>query len=189
MEKPELRKAMKTMLKEKLDGGMHKTLSKEIAGRLYEEEDWQKAECIGITLSNYPEADTYQIIEKAWECGKKVAVPKCLPVQRGMDFRMITDFDHLETVYYGLKEPIVSKTDGVLPGEMDLLFVPGLAFTKAGFRLGYGGGYYDRFLKNYTGTTAVLAFDEQILDELPVESHDQPVSLIITPSQVMDCGR
>ena len=64
-----------------------------------------------------------------------------------MDFRVLENFDQLETVYFSLLEPIESQTTLIDPQEIELLLVPGLAFTKAGFRLGVGGGYYDRFLE------------------------------------------
>ncbi|MDP4171615.1 MAG: 5-formyltetrahydrofolate cyclo-ligase, partial [Bacillota bacterium] len=64
--------------------------------------------------------------------------------------------------------------------QIDLQIVPGLAFDTAGFRLGFGGGYYDRYLKEFTGVTLSLAFVPQIIGNLPIEPHDIPVSKIIT---------
>ena len=97
-----------------------------------------------------------------------------------MDFRKLERFDQLESVYSGLLEPIESKTNLVEPSDIDLLIVPGIAFDSEGFRMGFGGGYYDRFLQSFKGNTVSLAFREQIVSNLPKEDHDIPVEKIIT---------
>lgn len=156
-----------------------------IANTLYKDEDWQNANVIGITISKESEVDTFQIIRKAWEAGKEVAVPKCNPVTKTLSFRKITQFSQLESVYYGLLEPIVEQTMVVKAEDIDLLFVPGLAYTKEGFRLGFGGGYYDRYLTNYKGKTLSLAFHFQVIPQFPIEKHDVPVAKIITNGEVI----
>ena len=88
-----------------------------------------------------------------------------------MDFRILDCFDQLESVYFGLLEPIESKTKKVEPKEIDLMIVPGLGFDKDGFRLGVGGGYYDRFLQNYNGNTLSLAFQEQMVTMIFQRKH------------------
>jgi 5-formyltetrahydrofolate cyclo-ligase len=155
-----------------------------IARKLYQNPLWLQAKTIGITVSNPPEADTWQIIRKAWEEGKRVAVPKCLPKTKELVFRSLERFSDLESVYYGLWEPIEEKTEEI-PGEkIDTLIVPGVAYIKNGYRLGFGGGYYDRYLESYKGNTLSLAFDFQVIKSLPVEDHDRPVEMIITDEQV-----
>nr|WP_197414446.1 5-formyltetrahydrofolate cyclo-ligase [Bacillus sp. FJAT-29937] len=162
----------------------YEQFSYQIANQLYQDIYWQEAETVGITISKQPEVDTYQIIRKAWEEGKRLVVPKCLPKTRELVFRTLHRFDQLESVYYGLLEPIEAETDEVSPNEIDLIIVPGLAFTENGYRLGFGGGYYDRFLTKYNGHTLSLAFHDQIVANLPVEAHDIPVSKIITDEEV-----
>ncbi|MEH7441098.1 5-formyltetrahydrofolate cyclo-ligase [Bacillus sp. JJ1122] len=163
-------------------------LSYQIAQRLYLDEYWEMASTIAITMSKMPEVDTWQIIRKAWEQGKRIVIPKCAPKSRVLDFRELTQFSQLESVYYGLLEPIVSETVKVKPNEIDLVIVPGLAFSKTGYRLGFGGGYYDRFLANYQGNTLSLAFESQIVSDIPIESHDIPVSKIISNVEVNKVG-
>jgi 5-formyltetrahydrofolate cyclo-ligase len=184
--KMNLRSEMKTALQE-MNESDYRRLSKAIADRLYLLEEWKQAKLIGITISNAPEVDTREIIKRAWEQGKEVAVPKCFPAERSMQFRKIGSFDQLERGYFGLLEPMIAKTEKVSEKEMDLLVVPGLAFTKSGYRLGFGGGYYDRFLSYYKGPALSLAFDVQVLPVLPVEKHDIPVSKLVTPERVYDC--
>ena len=162
-----------------LDKPMYEHLSYEIASTLYKDSLWKSAQTIGITISRFPEVDTYQIIRKAWEEGKQIAIPKCLPKNREMVFRELTQFNQLESVYSGLLEPIEAETKEVSMNDIDLLIVPGLAFTKEGYRLGFGGGYYDRYLLRFKGETIALAFESQLVSHLPVESHDLPIGKII----------
>lgn len=96
-----------------------------------------------------------------------------------MIFRQITNFDQLETVYMSLREPIPALTVETEANEIDLLFVPGVAYTRRGERIGYGGGYYDRYLLQYEGKTLSLAFDFQIVSYIPIESFDQNVQKLL----------
>lgn len=187
MDKKALRKQMLNRMKE-LSKPEFEQLSYEIARSLYSSPLWLQAKTIGITVSKPPEADTWQIIRKAWEDGKRVAVPKCIPHTKQMVFRELKSFRELESVYYGLWEPSPEKTDEVRSEEIETLIVPGLAYMKNGFRLGFGGGYYDRFLEHYKGRTVSLAFELQILNGFPVENHDKPVEMIITDQQVWASG-
>ncbi|PLR89490.1 5-formyltetrahydrofolate cyclo-ligase [Bacillus sp. T33-2] len=182
-----LRAEMKNELSS-LSMPLYEDMSYQIALNLYDDEHWKEAAVVGVTISRYPEVDTLQIIRRAWSEGKHVCVPKCLPVTREMSFRKLTRFSQLESVYSGLFEPVKAETVEIYPSGIDLLIVPGLSFTKKGYRLGFGGGYYDRFLTGYKGRTVSLAFEMQIVPELPVESHDIPVSKLITEKGVFRIG-
>lgn len=155
-------------------------MSYQIASQLYNDASFISASHIGITISKFPEVDTYQIIRTAWQLGKKVSVPKCIPASRQMIFRELEQFNQLESVYSNLFEPVIEKTKPTDSKLIDLLLVPGLAFSPKGYRLGFGGGYYDRFLQNYDGQTISLAFSTQIQQQIPVENHDLAVQKIIT---------
>ncbi|MBC6974474.1 5-formyltetrahydrofolate cyclo-ligase [Bacillus sp. Xin] len=163
----------------------HKTLSEQIVFSLYEQKEWRDAQTIGITLSMEHEVNTYVIIKQAWREGKKVVVPKCNRETRTMTFRQITNFDQLETVYMSLREPIPALTVEIEANEIDLLFVPGVAYTRRGERIGYGGGYYDRYLLQYEGKTLSLAFGFQIVNYIPTEPFDQNVQKIITEKETI----
>ncbi|WP_078545660.1 5-formyltetrahydrofolate cyclo-ligase [Litchfieldia alkalitelluris] len=184
--KQELRAKLKSELKN-LEHDTYETWSSKIAMTVFESEEWKNARVIGLTLSMNREVDTVRLIERAWLEGKAVCVPKCEPATKLMDFYKITSFDQLEVVYFSLKEPIVERTQKVSKQEIDLLFVPGLAFTKSGYRLGQGGGYYDRYLIDFQGKTVSLAFSISIVEELPIESFDIPVQQIITNSNILNC--
>lgn len=185
--KKDLRKSIKAKLSE-LSLPQYEDLSYKVAQQLFQTDDWNEASTVAVTVSKAPEVDTFQIIRKGWEQGKRMVVPKCEPKSRRMDFRELKRFSELESVYYGLFEPIVSETNSVSPDEIDLVVVPGLAFSKSGYRLGFGGGYYDRFLANYQGNTVSLAFKNQIVSEIPIESHDIPVGKLITSEGVIVIG-
>ncbi|MGG0281747.1 5-formyltetrahydrofolate cyclo-ligase [Bacillus pacificus] len=160
-------------------------LSEQIAFSLYAQKEWAEAKTIGITLSMENEVNTYSIIEKAWEEGKKVVVPKCNKETRTMSFRQISNFDQLETVYMNLREPIPALTEEVNTDEIDLQIVPGVAYTERGERIGYGGGYYDRYLMHYKGKTLSLAYSFQMVDHIPIEPFDQNIEKIITEKGTM----
>ncbi|MES5864845.1 5-formyltetrahydrofolate cyclo-ligase [Bacillus wiedmannii] len=161
------------------------TLSEQIAFSLYAQKEWAEAKTIGITLSMENEVNTYAIIEKAWEEGKKVVVPKCNKGTRTMSFRQISNFDQLEIVYMNLREPIPARTEEVNADDIDLQIVPGVAYTERGERIGYGGGYYDRYLVHYKGKTLSLAYSFQIVEHIPVEPFDKNVEKIITEKGTM----
>jgi 5-formyltetrahydrofolate cyclo-ligase len=184
-EKNCIRKQMRETLS-KLTKPLYEDLSTTIAYRLYEHPDWKEAQVIGITISMLPEVDTYQIIKKSWELGKQVVIPKCSPKEKKLSFRTLTAFSQLESVFHGLLEPIEAETIEVGPDQIELLIVPGLAYTREGYRIGFGGGYYDRFLKDYHGSTISLAFNSQVIPHIPVEVHDVPVSTIITNNEVIE---
>ncbi|HDR7780420.1 MULTISPECIES: 5-formyltetrahydrofolate cyclo-ligase [Bacillus] len=161
------------------------TLSEQIAFSLYAQKEWAEAKTIGITLSMENEVNTYSIIEKAWEEGKRVVVPKCNKGTRTMSFRQISNFDQLEIVYMNLREPIPARTEEVNADDIDLQIVPGVAYTERGERIGYGGGYYDRYLVHYKGKTLSLAYSFQMVDHIPVEPFDKNVEKIITEKGTM----
>ncbi|KIY22320.1 5-formyltetrahydrofolate cyclo-ligase [Mesobacillus subterraneus] len=185
--KKNLRKSIMEKLSE-LKRPEYENQSYQIAQQLFQSKEWLSANTVAITVSKPPEVDTFQIIRKGWEQDKRIVVPKCEPEARGLDFREVKRFSQLETVFYGLLEPIVAETASVGREEIDLVVVPGLAFSSSGYRLGFGGGYYDRFLYNYQGMTVSLAFTEQLVAEVPVENHDIPVQKIIHSKGVLTIG-
>lgn len=188
MDKASQRKAMTNLLKN-MDAAEHHSKSDKILEFLLEDPAFQTASVVGTTISAFPEVDTRTLLEKCWMAGKKTAVPKCDPVTRAMTFRLVDSLDQLETVYMKLKEPIVALTKEVGPQEIDLLVVPGVVFSSDGYRIGFGGGYYDRYLTRYQGPTRSLAFASQLVDRVPVEAHDLPVDRICTENGCLDTGQ
>ncbi|MFS0861558.1 5-formyltetrahydrofolate cyclo-ligase [Fredinandcohnia sp. 179-A 10B2 NHS] len=184
--KQELRKEMKQTLLS-IHSDTFASWSETITKHVIHLPEWQNAQTIGVTISGDYEVNTEGLIKHAWENNKRVVVPKCHPKTKDMTFREIKSFEQLEVVYFGLKEPIEEQTTSVDQSQIDLVIVPGLYFTKRGYRLGHGGGYYDRYLSSYNGQTISLAFPMQIVESLPIEEFDVPVQKLVTPSQVITC--
>lgn len=147
--------------------------------------DWEIAKVIGVTISINHEIDTYRLIESAWRANKKIVIPKTSPKQKLMDFYLLTSFDQLEDASFGLKEPKENVCKKVRKEEIDLLIVPGVVFDHKGFRVGYGGGFYDRFLTDFNGRTAALAYECQVVERVPREGHDIAVNQVITETRVI----
>lgn len=157
-----------------------------IASFVFETSWWQKATVIGITISQPFEINTSFIINRAWKEQKVVAVPKCYPKDNHrMEFFQITDYNQLEKGYANIMEPDVHKTSVIKKEAIDLLFVPGLLFDQDGYRIGFGGGYYDRYLSNFKQTTISLANTEQLVKMLPKEPYDLPVEHLVTEKGVL----
>jgi 5-formyltetrahydrofolate cyclo-ligase len=186
MEKKDLRQKQKALLTS-FERHIYEHKSFLIASRLYGSEEWKTSGTIAVTVSNFPEVDTWQIIRKGWEEGKRIVVPKCRPKEKQLDFYYLDSFAGLEKVFYGLLEPCPERNNLADPMAIDLVIVPGLAFMSTGYRLGFGGGYYDRFLESFQGRTVSLAFQEQLVEEVPVEHFDVPVEKIISERDVMEC--
>jgi 5-formyltetrahydrofolate cyclo-ligase len=182
--KQKLRQEMRQRLAE-LPEETFRTLCAKIVERLTALSEWRGAETIGMTMSMPGEIDTERIIQKAWMEKKRVAVPKADPKLKKMDFRVIQSFDQLNTGFAGIREPLTDQTDSVASEEIDLLVVPGLIFDSKGYRIGFGGGFYDRYLIAYQNVAISLAFEMQMVDRVPVADFDRPVDLIVTEQRVI----
>ena len=152
--------------------------SRVLADRLFAAEQYRQCKSLYAYLSFNQEVRTSPIIERAWADGKRVAVPKV--IGRDMVFIWIDSFDNLAPQgAYNITEPI---EDGPVADDATaLVLMPGLAFDPEGRRVGYGGGYYDRFLEKEPDHPLVaLCYDFQLVDHLEVEAHDVPVDVVIT---------
>ena len=136
---------------------------------------YQEANTIATYLSFPHEFQTQELIEQALRDCKKVLIPKTYPKGR-MDF-VVYDPQQLVKTSFGLLEP-QGDLEVVDVSQIDLIHVPGLAFTTEGYRIGYGGGYYDRYLKHFSGNTLSTVYPCQIRDFIP-EDHDIPVQEVL----------
>lgn len=161
--------------------------SQHLGKLLLNEEAIKEAKTIAITLSNRPEVDTIFIIEQLWKLKKQVVVPKCSHEDRSMTFYAIESFAQTERAYQNILEPIPDYTELVEKDRIDTIIVPGVVFDPEGYRIGFGGGYYDRYLKDFKGTKIALVFNEQLMDRVPRASHDLPVHILITEKERIVC--
>lgn len=154
----------------------------EIYLQLFSDPDFQSASSIGITMSIENEIPTFPIINKCWEDGKKVFIPKTFD-DHSMTFVNYDQNTQLLTSSFGVKEP--SDTNEVLDPP-ELIIVPGIAFSKEGNnRLGFGAGYYDRYLAQYPTKTISLALSRQFFVKAPwpIYTLDKPVDKIISVAE------
>ena len=125
------------------------------------------------------EPDTARLLEPLWALGKAVCLPRCLP-GNSLETRLIQRSTVLIPHHlFGIPEPGLD-CPLVEPGKIDLALIPGLAFDRAGGRLGQGGGYYDRWLGGFSGVTVALCRELVLLDGVPRASHDRGVDLVVT---------
>lgn len=160
-------------------------ISKDLAHRLFETDLWKEAKTIGIYLSFGNEWDTRLIIEEAWQAGKKTVIPKTIPDVKGMEFYQIDNYSEVKKGHFGIQEPIIEQTTYTDKDEIDLLVVPGLVFSEDGYRIGFGGGYYDRFLTDFIHPTISLVWSGQLIDYVPTNQYDLPVQYILTEKGII----
>lgn len=128
------------------------------------------------------EAGTKKLIEKSWELGKNVAVPKVIGDQ--MEFFYITSFDELKEGYYKIMEPV---TEEKADAPEALVIMPGAAFDEECSRIGYGGGFYDKYLERHPGYRRIaLAFELQITEHVPADTYDIKPEVIITEKRIIE---
>ena len=141
---------------------------------------YQNAKTIYGYLPYNQEVRTVPILEQALADGKQVAVPKVYGDE--MKFIYLPDLTRVETGYSGIPEPVADGPVGDDPTA--LVLMPGLAFTANGQRIGYGGGFYDKFLSaEPTHPTVALCYDFQLVESLPTEEFDIPVDEVIWPGK------
>ncbi|MGO4111044.1 5-formyltetrahydrofolate cyclo-ligase [Paenibacillus sp. YAF4_2] len=183
-DKTALRKAM-TRLRDGIDEEERALRSAAACRNLSE---WMKQHQVNSFMCYIPfrsELDTRYLIEWAWETGAEVSVPRCNPVDRSMTLYKLESWAKLSAGAYGIMEPDPSKCqpmpDLYVP---QLVVTPGLAFDLRGGRLGYGGGYYDRYAEGLREKRSVkwlgLAFEDQLVDEIPMQVHDKRMDGIVT---------
>ena len=136
---------------------------------------YQEAKVIATYLSFPHEFQTQELIEQALKDGKKVLIPKTYPKGR-MDF-VVYDPEQLVKTSFGLLEP-QGDLEVADASQIDLIHVPGLTFSTDGYRIGYGGGYYDRYLEQFSGHTLSTVYPCQVQDFIP-ENHDIPVEEVL----------
>lgn len=203
--------AVRKMVRDKLRAMSADALSDSSAKackNLLQSSSFVESKSLGIYVfcERLREVDTWSVLDYCFrsDVEKHCFVPKIDPSKGTAALLEISSKHDLEEGAKGILEPSEWKPSGAprknaLDNDepLDILVVPGLAFDRAGNRLGRGGGYYDRLLlgvlqkckeKQWPKPLLVaLAFEEQMLDEIPMDSHDMPVDVVVTPSQWIDC--
>lgn len=173
----EERRNMNPEEKQKLDSGVARNVF-----RLYQ---YRSCKTVLVYVSTSIEVDTFEIIKGAWRDGKRVAVPRCIPDTRLMEFHYIESMDDLSPGAFGVLEP-----DETLPIVEDftgcLMLLPALSIDYLGYRLGYGKGYYDRYMSRFTGACAGICYSDYIRRHMYHGRFDRPVDVIVTEKWIKD---
>ncbi len=171
----EFRKSMNPLYKKECDEKIFRSL---ISSQLF-----KNAETILCYVSTEIEVDTRKFINYAMENGKQVAVPKSYN-DGIMIFYKIKSLDTLVTSKFGIDEPLEENEIDEAEINSALCIVPALSFDKSGFRLGYGGGYYDRFLSKYSPKTIGICYSECMSDKIESHEYDVKIKNIITENNI-----
>lgn len=161
-----------------------------IKNKLFSFEYFKGAKMVMFYVSNKSEVSTHLMIKESLSMGKEVVVPQTDPKNKKLNIFQITNFEEdLKEGIWGILEPknTCKKVD---LKNIDLVIVPAVAYDIKGYRVGYGGGYYDRFLpefynSNKNGKTIGLAYELQITDKIPANKFDQKVNFIITEERII----
>lgn len=179
MDKTQLRRKCQEA-RDSLDPQSRSLSSRKIWEKLEAMEEFRKAKNIACYVNFRSEVETLPFLLK--HLGeKKLFVPKTHG--KCIDFFSFKGLESLSIGHYGILEP--KEHEAVDPGTLDLILTPGLAFTAKGARLGYGRGYYDRFFAGCDATAIGLAFEVQILEELPLDPWDHLLHGVITEERIL----
>ncbi len=191
-----LMKAQKAELREKLIAEREAippearaAMSRRICDRAVSLSGFRLAETILLYAPKPVEVDVTPIAEAAWAAGKAVAFPRCHQPEDSfayMTYHIVESLDELHRGSFGLLEPDEDAPlyDPSADPRGSLAFAPAIAFDRAGYRLGYGGGYYDRFFNAYSGSVIGVIFSDFILPSLPHGRYDIRAGLLITEKGV-----
>jgi len=134
------------------------------------------------------EVSTEPVIRDILDRGKNVYVPISVVKTTEILVSKLDNLEDLEVSTYGIREPKKDKVSLVHPSILDVIIVPGVAFDIKGYRIGYGKGYYDRFLSSlsHTYTTIGLAYDFQVIDEISMDERDVPFDYVVTDKRIIN---
>lgn len=159
--------------------------SRRITGRVLTHAGWDAARCVMVYAGMRGEVDTAELIGRGLAAGKIIALPYTDWNTKELQPVRLYDPTRLEPGRFGVPEPRADEREFLDPAELELVCVPGVAFDAACNRLGYGMGFYDRFLSSLPPTipTWGLAYESQVLDELPHDEHDRRLGAVVTEAR------
>ncbi len=156
-----------------------------IAQNLFSIREFGAAKNFLCYISKATEIDTEYIIEKLLKTDKIVAAPRMRDSEGNMDFYIVSSLEDTEKCTFGIREPIAKKCK-ILSDFLDsVCIIPALAFDKKGYRLGYGKGCYDRFLKDFGGLKIGLCYENCLVDKLPKGEFDIAADIVVTENEII----
>jgi len=178
------RKSLRSFLLEKRDNtsfDFMKIASEKIQNRLKKINSYRDAQKIGVYYPIGSEILTQDIIQDLLSNGKDVFLPKV--IEKEIEFRKIIDFSSIEKGSFDIMEP---KEDCEIDNDLDVVLVPTVGISPIGVRLGYGHGFYDRFLAKHKSVTISLTFEKQIVKKIPKSEHDIVIDWIISEDRILE---
>ena len=144
------------------------------------------AEFVLLYAATDDEIDVSEIAEAAWKSGKKVAFPRCEKVSHTMTYHFVSSLDELKVDSYGIREPSPDAPvyDPAVETGSAVCFVPGLLYDKSGYRLGYGKGFYDRYLSEFSGCKIGVVYSDYVMPEVPRGRYDVSLDVLLTEKGV-----
>lgn len=176
-------------IRDNMDKQRKNIYDKMIFEKIISLDDYKNAKTILCFVSTDIEVDTIMLLKYSLLKGKNVAIPKCEDKNGNMNFYLIGSLDDLEISTFSLLEPNTTKCkcvdDSVINSKNSVCITPGFAYDRFGFRIGFGKGYYDRFLSGFAGKKIAVCYNECIANALPHGRFDIASDLIITPKYVI----
>jgi 5-formyltetrahydrofolate cyclo-ligase len=169
-----------------IDFKVRKEWDKNIFHNLINNVLYKNAKVIFAFVSFKSEVDTLQIMDHSFKHNKVICVPKIKSKEKGISFYEISSLEDLQLGYYEILEP-KSKCKEANVNDLELMLIPGVAFDRSGGRIGYGAGFYDKFLRN-TGKNfnkIALSYHFQVIGNVPMDSHDVRIDGIITNQETI----
>ena len=189
---PELKAALRSQIRaaiRSVSPDERTAASRLVCQRLEQFSIWRDADAILFYAPLADEVDVWPLLAVALAKGKMIALPRFRANQDAYEACLLTNLSQdLQPGNFGVREP--SDRCPVIPiNQLDLVLVPGVAFAVDGHRLGRGKGYYDRLLANVRGAKCGLAFEQQVVTEIPAEPHDRTLDCIVTPTRLVAIGQ
>ena len=156
-----------------------------VAQNLLSLDEIKKADTVLCYISLDDEICTDEIVRVLLDSDKSVGAPYCVDNNGNMDFYYITDFDDLRIQSFGVREPVIEKCKKVTSFDNTIIILPGLCFDSNGNRLGYGKGYYDRFLQIHSLISVGLCYNSLIVKKVPTDMYDKKADIIVTENDII----
>ena len=172
-------------IRERMDRTQKQEWDHMIFYRLIEAPFYKQAKTLFCFVSTAIEVDTIAILKQAFADQKTVAVPKCMDHNGHMEFFIIHSLDDLRADMFGLLEPDPTQCEKASDYSDSLCILPAFAFDTEGFRIGFGKGYYDRFLQRFSGIKAGICYNNCMTNSLPHGKYDVPADFVVTPKYIL----
>lgn len=172
-------------IRENMFPAQKKALDEAILRRLTSTSFYREARTVLCFASTAIEVDTWPLLRQVLSEGKKLALPTCLDAQGSMDFFLVRSLDELRRGHFSLLEPDPEVCPRLTNEKGSVCILPAFAFDPEGYRIGFGKGYYDRFLQRYSGLKAGVCYNSCIAPSLPHGRYDAAADYLVTPKYTL----